>query len=415
MSAEQDVVVVGAGAAGIAAMRRLAASGLSSMLLEAAARVGGRAWTSDVAEMQLDLGCGWLHSADRNPWTRIAEAAGFAIDRGGAPWGRRQYHDVGFSPAEQAAARQAYAAWAQRIESTPPKSDCAADALEPEGEWNAYLQAISGFMNGAGLEHVSVADYAAYDAASTGLNWRCPAGYGALIAASLPHPIDLRLSTPVQSIELDGGGVQLTTAVGAVRARAAILTVSTAVLTGSAIRLPPGLDPWRHAAACLPLGRDEKLFLEIVGENSFAPETRVVGNPRDRLTGVYHIRPFGWPAIECFVGGEAAQMVENNGPAAGFAHAIDQLAGLFGSNVRRNLRPLAASSWGRTTHVGGAYSHALPGHAAARQTLALPFEQRLFFAGEATHAYDFSTAHGASESGVRAAEEAIAALARRLG
>ena len=63
------------------------------------------------------------------------------------------------------------------------------------------------------------------------------------------------------------------------------------------------------------------------------------------------------------------------------------------------------------THVGGAYSHALPGHAAAREELARPFEQRLFFAGEATHARDYSTAHGAYDSGVRAVEEAIAALA----
>jgi monoamine oxidase len=108
-------------------------------------------------------------------------------------------------------------------------------------------------------------------------------------------------------------------------------------------------------------------------------------------------------------------MVEKDGPAAGFAHAIDQLAGLFGSNVRLNLRPLVASNWGKATHVGGAYSHALPGHAAARKDLALPFGERLFFAGEATHPYDFSTAHGAHDSGVRAAEEAMAALARRSG
>jgi monoamine oxidase len=414
MSAEGDVVIVGTGAAGIAAMRRLAASSLSSIVLEATARVGGRAWTCDVAGMRLDLGCGWLHSADRNPWTRIAEAAGFAVDRRAPGWGR-QYHDIGFSQAEQAAARRAYAAWAQRMESSPPDSDCAADALEPEGEWNAYLQAISGFMNGAGLEHVSVADYTAYDAASTGCNWRIPAGYGTVIAASLPRQIDLRLSTPVQSIELDGRGVELTTPVGAVRARAAILTVSTAMLAGSTIRLPPGLDAWRHAAACLPLGRDEKLFLEIVGESSFAPETRVIGNPRDRRTGVYHIRPFDRPVIECFVGDEAARMVEETGPAAGFAHAIDQLAGLFGSSVRRSLRPLIASNWGRMTFVGGAYSHALPGQAAARKDLALPFEQRLFFAGEATQPDDFSTAHGAYDSGVRAAEEAIAALTPHRG
>ena len=83
---------------------------------------------------------GWLHSADRNPWTRIAEAAGFAIDRRAPAWGQ-QYQDIGFSRTDQAEARRAFAAWEQRMESTPPASDSAADALEPEGEWNAYLQA----------------------------------------------------------------------------------------------------------------------------------------------------------------------------------------------------------------------------------------------------------------------------------
>jgi monoamine oxidase len=410
MSTDVDVAIVGAGAAGVAAARRLETSGLSAMMLEATVRVGGRAWTCNVAGLPLDLGCEWLHSADRNPWTRVAEAAGLAVDRRTPAWGS-QYRDLGFPQEEQAAARRAYAAWEQRMATAPPASDCAADALDPDGEWNAYLQAMSGFISGAGLERISVADYSAYDSASTGCNWRAPAGYGTLIAASLPRPIDLRLSTPVESIVLDVRGVSLATPVGPVRARAAILTVSTAVLAGDAIKLPSDLDAWRRAAACLPLGRNEKLFLEIVGANPFVPETRVLGNPRDRRTGVYFIRPFGWPVIECFLGDESARIVEEMGPGAGFAHATDQLAALFGSGVRRNLQPLVASSWSRMTYVRGAYSHALPGQAAARKDLARPFEQRLFFAGEATHAYDFSTAHGAHDSGVRAAEEAIATLA----
>jgi monoamine oxidase len=414
MSADVDVVIIGAGAAGIAAARQLAASHLSATVLEATARVGGRAWTCEVAGVQLDLGCGWLHSADRNPWTRIAEGAGFVVDRRAPAWGG-QYDDIGFSRTDQAAARRAYAAWAQRMEGDATRQRLRCRRVGAGGRVERLFQAISGFMNGAGLEQISVADYTAYDAASTGCNWRTPAGYGTLIAASLPHPIDLRLSTPVQSIELDGPGVELMTPVGAVCARAAILTVSTAVLTAGTIRLPRGLDAWRHAAACLPLGRDEKLFIEIVGESSFAPETRVIGNPRDRRTGVYHIRPFGWPVIECFVGDEAARMVEETGPAAVFAHAADELADLFGSSVRRSMHPLVASNWGRMTFVGGAYSHALPGHATARKDLALPFEQRLFFAGEATHTDDFSTAHGAYGSGLRAAEEAIASLARPGG
>jgi monoamine oxidase len=99
-----------------------------------------------------------------------------------------------------------------------------------------------------------------------------------------------------------------------------------------------------------------------------------------------------------------------DGANAAYARAIDQLLALFGAEVRKHLRPLTASDWAGTTTIGGAYSHALPGRASARLALAQPLDDRLFFAGEATHVTDFSTAHGAYQSGVRAAEEAIAAL-----
>jgi monoamine oxidase len=160
----------------------------------------------------------------------------------------------------------------------------------------------------------------------------------------------------------------------------------------------------------LPLGRNEKFFLEITGESPFVDETQVFGDPRDARTGAYYIRPLGLPVIECFFGGEGAQLVEREGPAAAFDFALDQLTNLFGADVCRLLKPLAASSWGRLDRIGGAYSYARPGHAAARLALARPFEQRIFFAGEATSPVDFSTAHGAHDSGVRAAEEVIAAL-----
>jgi monoamine oxidase len=275
----------------------------------------------------------------------------------------------------------------------------------------AYLQARSGFISGAPLEQISVADYVAYDKAATNNNWRLPAGYGTLISQSLPPNIDLRLSTPIEAIELPAKGVVVRTASGSIHACAVILTVSTAVLAGSSIRFPAKLDPWRHAATRLPLGRDEKLFFEIVGDGPFEPDTQVLGNPRDVRTGVYSIRPLGEPVIECFLGDAGARVIEEEGQVVGFMRAVDQLVALFGSEVRRNLRPLVASNWSRMGRIGGAYSHALPGHASAREVLARPFRERVFFAGEATHTFDFSTAHGAHDSGVRAADEALTALA----
>jgi monoamine oxidase len=378
-------------------------------VLRAAGQLGGRGRTQHVAGLALDLGCGWLHSADRNSWRAIADAARIPVDRGTSAWGE-QFRALGFTPAEQAAAHEAFGEWLRRLADTPPTSDCAADALEPGNEWNSYIRAICGFISGGRLERLSVADYVAYDAASTENNWRVPTGYGDLIAGSVPAQTELSLATPVEAIVLEKGGVSVVTPAGRVRARAAVLTVSTAVLAGDSIRLPAGLDPWRQAARELPLGHNEKFFLQIVGDGPFEAETHVIGNPRDEHTGSYYIRPFGRPVIECFLGSEGARLVEESGADAGFALATEQVVSLFGSEVRRLLQPLASSSWSGLPRIGGAYSYALPGHTAARHALAKPFGQRLFFAGEATSIADFSTAHGAHDSGVRAADEACAAL-----
>ncbi len=117
--------------------------------------------------------------------------------------------------------------------------------------------------------------------------------------------------------------------------------------------------------------------------------------------------------IEAFLGGEGARMVAEEGPAAGFAFVAAQLTALFGGDVASAIRPLAATAWSRMGTIGGAYSCALPGRSGARAQLARPFEERLFFAGEATHPHDFTTAHGAHDSGQRAADEAMAALRPR--
>lgn len=411
MNSEVDVVIVGGGAAGIGAARTLAPSNYSCVLLEASPRLGGRAWTHEIAGFRLDIGCGWFHSADRNAWVAIAEAAGVSIDRSAAKWGV-QYRDLGFSRADHDAAGEAFAAWRRRLEEMSPRSDRAADALDPQCEWNDFIRIIVGFISGASLERLSIADYLAYDEASTECNWRSPSGYGAVIAAGFPSQVTLRLSTAVESISLGANGAVVATRAGTLRARAVILTLPSGVLAGETLNLPAELAPWREAASRLPLGRDEKVFLEIVGDSPFVPESQVLGNPRDVRTASYYIRPLGSSIVECFFGSEGARVVEEGGAAAAFDFAIGQLCALFGADVRRALRPLIASNWSGMQRIGGAYSYAMPGHASARVALARPFDDRVFFAGEATSAGDFSTAHGAHDSGVRAAHEAITALTR---
>lgn len=408
---EIDIAIIGGGAAGIGAARHLAGQGRKVMLIEAAPRLGGRGWTLDLAGLKLDMGCAWLHSASRNVWTRLAEAAGVEIYRRPSAW-RRQYRDLGFTPAEQDAASEAFDAWAQRLLDNPPADDVAAGALEAGGEWNDYIRTIVGFISGGRLEEMSAADYAAYEEASTDENWRMPGGYGALISSHFPAGVDLKLSTPVQEISLTAAGVALTTPGGTIRARAAILTCSTAMLADGRIKLPAGAAAWREAAAQLPLGHDEKVIFELLEPAAFEPRSHLLGDPRDVKAMSYGIRPMGLPTIEAYLGNDSAEIITREGPVAAYAAAMDGLAKLLGADVRKQLRPLITTDWIRTTHIGGSYSYARPGQRSARATLARPFENRLFFAGEATHATDFSTAHGAYESGVRAATEVLGVMAQ---
>lgn len=412
MNTDIDIAVVGAGAAGIAAVRALRGSSYSVLLLEASQRVGGRAWTVDCGRgLDLDLGCGWLHSAERNPWAAIAADAGVPVDKRDPAWGA-QYQDRGFSAEEQKQARQALKSWGSAMRGVASAHDSALEAavgISPAA-WLAYVEQVAGRISGKPLSGISASDYTAYRDAETPGDWRLQQGLGRLITASLPDDALLRLATPVTEVKLEKGGVALQTARGTVRSRVVILTVSTNVLSSGDMILPEALTSWRSAAVDLSMGANEKLFLEVLEDGLFEVETRVIGNPRATRTGAYYLRPLGMGVVEGFFGAEAAEWIASQGPAGAFALAIEELANLFGADIYRKVRPLVVSNWSRAPWIQGGYSCAVPGRAEARDLIARPFDGRIFFAGEATHASDFSTVHGAFASGVRAANEARAAL-----
>ncbi len=402
---EVDVAIVGGGAAGVAALRRLAEAGKKVLLLEALDRLGGRAHTVHIAGLPIDMGAGWLHSAPRNPWVPIAEARGFELNRALPRW-REQWREAGFPKAEQEAAWATFRTFSEALQRQNPPGD-RAEALRPEDpSWHPYLDALSGVINGAAIAEMSAADWAAYDAASREVDWRVIAGYGALVsshAAGLP----VALATPVTAIDSTESRLRIETPRGTLRAGAAIVTVSTNVLASGAIALP-GHDPVLHAASRLPLGLADKLFFALDRPEDVDADAHLLGNPHTAMTGAYTLRPFGRPIVEYMIGGIAARALEKEGLDGAANFAIEELCSLLGSEWRGRLRLIAGSAWGRETHILGGYSHALPGAHAERQVLRTPIDPRIHFAGEACSDADFSTAHGSYETGIAAAEALLA-------
>ncbi|NIJ33326.1 flavin monoamine oxidase family protein [Sphingomonas oligoaromativorans] len=401
MSDRVDVAIVGAGAAGIAAARSLASRGRSILLVEALPRLGGRAHTDRIAGVPLDLGCGWLHSAERNPLAALAEARGEPLDRRRSAW-HKQLRDLGIPAGEQRDAWAAYERFGEALRREPPPSDRAGDALAATDRWRPFIDGLSSFMNGTELERLSVADFLAYDDAASENNWRLPGGYGAFIV-SLARELPIALGTRVTSIA-QGRDITLETSGGPITTRAAIVAVPTTMLARGTIRFAPAVDDHLHAAAGLPLGLADKIFLSIADPDSVPPESHLLGRLDRAATGSHYIRPLGRPVIETFLGGAHAQALEDEGEAAAAAFAIEELRHLLGADFARGLTPIMATRWAHEPTIGGSYSHALPGRADARKLLRTPVSERLCFAGEACSPVDFSTAHGAWESGLAAAD-----------
>ncbi len=402
-----EVVVIGGGAAGVAAAKRLKRASVRCQLVEARPRLGGRAWSvHDTSGHALDLGCGWLHSADRNPWVAVAKEQGAAIDKTPPPWMNRQL-ERNFPRAEFADYRKAFGVFYERLhEAARREGDAPASSLlDPASRWNPLINASSTYISGATLDRISLQDLDRYHA--TDVNWRVVEGYGTLISrhgADVPQMLDC----PVGAIDHSGARLKIETTKGTIAADRVIVTVPSSLLAAERIRFAPALPDKIEAAQGLPLGVDDKLFISLDGAEEFETSVRVFGHTDRVATAGYHLRPFGWPIIECYFGGDCAAELEKGGLPAFFDFAASELTGVFGGDFARRIRPIRVHGWHADPFALGAYSYALPGKADCRAALAAPVDDRLFFAGEACSRHDFSTAHGGYLTGVAAAEAVIA-------
>jgi monoamine oxidase len=413
-----DVVIIGAGAAGIAAARRITAAGRKCVVLEASGVVGGRCLT-DTALFGVphDRGARALHTPETNPLARLASQSGFDIYP--APPGQRLRISRRYareSEVEDMLATMVRANSA--IADVARKADIASAQALPKdlGEWRSTIEFMLGpYFCGKDMSEVSAADLAR--AAERDTQAYCRQGLGALVA-KLAADLPVRLSTPAVRVNWATRiGVEVETAKGIIDARAAIVTVSTNVLAAGKLRFIPEL-PKRQFDAIerLKLGSYDHVTLELAGNPlGLRSDELVFEKATNTRTAALLANIAGTTLCTVDIGGRFGRELAAKGPREMVAFALEWLDNLYGAGLKRAAGRSHATNWNAEPWVLGAMSAAAPGGQFARRTLMDGMNNRLWFAGEAVHERLWGTVGGAWESGDRAAQAVLRLIAPTPG
>ena len=418
-------IVVGAGAAGLAAAQHLAGAGQTVTVLEARDRIGGRAWSSDALGPAVDLGASWIHGIDGNPLVPLARAAGvrftktsfdrfatFAPDGGrlaaideGPLWDRWLAVQEAMTKAagEQLADRSV----ADLLEATLG-SGTDADA----GEVEAYVRWAADLEIGMDLaaDLTALSGRALEDGEAFGGLWvMLDGGYRKLLEP-IAGSLDIRLEQPVASVETTGSAVVVTTADGtAHQADRAVVTLPLGVLKAGDVAFRPALpEPVAGAIERLGMGSFLKAAMRMP-ERAWpggADWLGRIGEPTFRE--FVDLEPVvREPIIVGFATGSEADRLETLDDAAVVAEAVGAYRAAVGGLAREPVDAVV-TRWGHDPFARGAYSYMAVGSSPAdRAALGEPLGPRVALAGEATSVRYPSTVHGAWLSGIDAAERLL--------
>jgi monoamine oxidase len=405
-----DAVVIGAGAAGLAAARALREAGASFVVLEARDRPGGRVHTRSLRGRLYDAGAAYVHFGNRNPWVVLAAEQGFdlAQHRG---WGNGLWFRDGERLPEAARKRMRRARtqlW-QRFEAVGPQDDTSLAALAEGGsaELRAAARRFGQQAIGEDPEAIGV-----YDLATqwNGDDRVVPRGYGTLVA-SLAEGLPVTYGCPATLVRWGGRRVEVETALGTVSAAHAIVTVPLGILQAGVLRFDPALPKATgEAIDALPMGALTKVALLFEGSRLGWP------SPSDLYEAegpfVFECWPFDRDIVLATIGGTPARDLAALGEAGAVATTLDRLCAIVGADARRFFVEGQLSSWWADPWARGSYAVAGPGAHAARHRLAEPVGERLVFAGEATSGGGATvggamTVGGATLAGRRAALQVL--------
>ena len=408
-----DVVVIGAGAAGLAATRTLMDRGLSVALVEAGSRIGGRAYTeTETFGVPFDRGAHWLHNGPRNPYNAYAQDNGFDVYPAPDNW-RIFIGDQEASESEAAGLWQTWSVFYDDIGEAADKGlDVSAASVTPStGTWaNTVAMAIGPWSMGKDLDDFSIVDWWT---GAEGADWYCTEGFGTLVAhygAGIP----VSLETQATRIRWSGPGVEVETNRGTISAKAVIVTVSTGVLAAGHIAFDPALPVEKEESfAGISMGLYNHIALQF-SEDIFGmgPDGYLLYQIDDSMRGFGVLtNANGHGVAYCDVGGSFARELEKDGEAAAVDFTVGKLKDMLGSDVERTLVKSAVTAWGQDPLFEGSYASAKPGAYPMRSNLRQSVGDRIFFAGEACSRDLWATVGGAHETGVDVADDVAGEIA----
>jgi monoamine oxidase len=416
-SDDVDVLIVGAGVAGLAAAHALRRSGLTVMVLEARDRIGGRTWT-DAATLGLpvDVGAQWLHNGASNPFVAITKQLGIELsvsDRANG-WLFRDGVRTPRGPVE------AYGAASETLMKRAEAAlrsgkDVSLAELARGDRWLELVAAQIGAADTAqDADRISVRDLARMSTLEE-LDHDVVGGLGAMVAR-WGQDVPVVLGKAVTQIDWSGAGVRASGSFGTVRARAAVITVPTSLLAAGRIAFSPTLPvETQESFVHLPLGLMLKVSFKLSRHLEGMPPYAVNMGAID--AGLYHGVHFDHvlPLTTVMFGGTQAWKLERDGQAAAVAAATDVLAGVAGAGVRGQIVGSRVSGWGSDPWSMGSYTAAQVGYSEAREVYARPVGERLWFAGEASPGPQAVTMGGAQIAGNEAGRQIAEKLKQQKG
>jgi len=410
---QTDVVIIGAGVAGLSAARELSRQGISYVVVEASHRIGGRAYSEEIApDVWFDLGCAYLVAGpdaetceeESNPLIDFAFQQGAVIEEY-LHESRYVYNGRLLDFSERDALDAFYKDCEAAIRRSSERGDDPAisDIIDIDNPYLAPYMDMMTVTVPKDLDESSAADF--FHKVEEHVNYNTQRGYGNLVA-QWGNDVAVSLNCKVESIDWSGKDVRVNTTKGVIRTRCLINTVSNGVLAAQHIHFDPRLPDWKiEAVQEVSMGAENKIGVHFT-KDVFAPaDSGYYQVWSDEAQGAYvDVNLVSTNIVSVFIGGRFSIWMEQQGQDAAREFAIDRIADIFGNDIRQSVGRSIATAWVTDPWTLGSYASANPGQYHQRDALPRAIDDRLFFAGEAT-ARANGTVNGAYWSGVRAARE----------